>query len=98
MAVEPKLIRVGEKGEVTLPDDMRRHLGVNQGGLAAAVETPDGILITTRQGLVNWLLDQMGAALREHDLSLEELIESGRAERAAIIREMYGIDVADEPT
>lgn len=93
---EPTLVRIGKQGEVALPDDMRQHLGVGEGDLVAAVETPEGILITTREGLVTWLLDGLGASLREQGVTLEEWIESGRAERATIIREMYGFDVSDE--
>lgn len=37
-------------------------------------------------------LDGMGAALREQGLSLDELIESGRAERDELIREQYGLN------
>lgn len=37
------------------------------------------------------LLDKLGESLREQGLTLEELIESGRAERADLPREMYGI-------
>jgi hypothetical protein len=38
------------------------------------------------------LLDKPGEPLREQGLTLDELIESGRAERADLLREMYGID------
>ncbi len=38
------------------------------------------------------LLDKLGESLRKRGFYLEELIESGRAERDDLLREMYGID------
>jgi hypothetical protein len=37
-------------------------------------------------------LDRIGEALREQGVALDELIESGRAERELLLREHYGID------
>ncbi len=88
---QPKLVRVQEKGQVTLPADVRRKLGLKKGDLVSVAETADGILITPQEVMANKLLDQIGDALRERGLTLEELIESGREIRGQIIQEKYGI-------
>ena len=62
----------------------------------AVVSTPDGVLITPQEVVASQALDQIGAILREHGLSLEELIESGRASRDELVRERYGIE-SDAP-
>ena len=98
MAVEPRMVRIQEKGQVTLPAAVRRRLGLKKGDLVAVTETAEGILITPQAVVVNRALDKLGAILHEQGLSLAELIESGRTERAALIREQYGIDPGDEPT
>jgi hypothetical protein len=36
-------------------------------------------------------LDEIGAALREQGLSLEDMIERGREIRGQIVEELYGI-------
>lgn len=92
MATTQKLVRVQEKGQVTLPADIRRRLGIERGDLVAIVETPDGILITPQEVLATQALDRIGVALRETGLTLEDLIESGREIRGELIREQYGID------
>jgi hypothetical protein len=38
------------------------------------------------------LLDLIGEAIRSQDLTLDDLIESGRTERDDLLREMYGIE------
>ena len=89
---ERKLVRIQEKGQVTLPTEMRKKLGLKKGDLVAMIETDEGVLITPQQVLATRALDRIGAVLREQGLSLEELMESGREERAAILKDRYGIE------
>ena len=84
------LVRVQEKGQVTLPADIRKRLGLKKGDLVAVEETPYGMLITPQEVLALRDLDQIGAALREQGITLEELMESGRAVREELFREKYG--------
>jgi AbrB family looped-hinge helix DNA binding protein len=41
-----KLVRIQEKGQVTIPTEIRKKLGLKQGDLVAVMETPDGVFIT----------------------------------------------------
>jgi AbrB family looped-hinge helix DNA binding protein len=92
MMTELRLVRVQEKGQVTLPADVRRRLGLEKGDLVAIVETPEGVLITPQEVVATRALDRIGEVLREQGLSLEELIESGRTERDELLRTQYGIE------
>lgn len=86
-----RLVRVQDKGQVTLPTEFRKRLGMKKGDLVAVAETPDGLLITPQEVVAARALDRIGAALAEQGRSLEELIESGREERGELIRERYGL-------
>lgn len=97
MAAERKLVRIQEKGQVTLPADIRRRLGLKKGDLVAVEGTSDGVLITPQAVVAIKALDEIGKALREQGLSLEELIESGREHRDELVRELYGIDPSPDP-
>ena|SRR3989344_1118677 len=88
---ERKLVRVQEKGQVTLPADVREKLGLKKGDLVAVMETEGGIFISPQQAVANQALDKIGEVLREKGLSLEALIESGRMERGNILEKKYGI-------
>ena len=97
MALERKLVRIQEKGQVTLPAAVRKRLGLKKGDLVAVVGTPEGVLITRQEVVASTALDQIGTILREQGISLEELIEAGRDGRDELVREQYGIEPASQP-
>lgn len=94
MPSERKLVRIQEKGQVTLPADVRRRLGLKTGDLVAVTETDDGVLISPspRQVEAMRALDRVGKILREQGVDLNEMIESGRDIRGDLLTEEYGID------
>ena len=88
---ERTLVRIQEKGQVTLPARVRRQFGLKKGDLVAVTVTPEGVLITPQEVIAARALDALGAALRERGLTLEELIESGREVRGELIQEQYDL-------
>ncbi len=48
-----KLVRMQEKGQVTIPTEIRKKLGLKRGDLVAVMETPDGVYITPQQVVAN---------------------------------------------
>jgi antitoxin PrlF len=86
-----KLVRMQEKGQVTVPTEIRKKLGLKRGDLVAVMETPDGVFITPQQVLATKAFDQIGDILKEKGLSVEELIAQGREIRTDLLEEAYGI-------
>jgi antitoxin PrlF len=86
-----KLVRIQEKGQVTIPQEIRKKLGLKRGDLVAVMETPEGVFITPQQVVATKALDSIGEILKEQGLSLVELITSGRELRTDILHETYGI-------
>lgn len=87
---------IQERGQITLPADLRRKFGLKKGDVVVFEETPDGILISPKALLAMKLLDEIGDALREKGVALDDLIESGRAIRQEIYDEKYGQDADAE--
>lgn len=87
-----KLSVVQEKGQVTIPVEIRRKLGLKKGDLVAFVETEQGVLISPQEVVAMEALDKLGEMLKEKGIALEDLIESGREIRGEIVREKYNID------
>ena len=85
-----KLVRMQGKGQVTIPTEIRKKLGLKRGDLVAVMETPEGVFITPQQVVAKLALDRIGDTLKDQGLSLAELIASGRQIRTDILQEAYG--------
>jgi antitoxin PrlF len=86
-----KLVRIQEKGQVTIPTEIRKKLGLKRGDLVAVVETPEGVFITPQQVLATKAFDSIGDILKEQGLSLADVIDAGRQIRTDTLQEAYGI-------
>lgn len=90
-----RLAIVQKRGQITIPVEWRRKLGITEGGVVALTETEEGILLSPRKALAMDALDRIGEVLKEQGVTLEELIESGRDIRGEIVQE-YGLDTENE--
>ncbi len=86
-----KFVRIQEKGQVTIPTEIRKKLGLKRGDLVAVMETPDGVFITPQQVVATKALGSIGDILKKKGLSLAELIAQGRDIRTEILHETYSI-------
>jgi AbrB family looped-hinge helix DNA binding protein len=86
-----KLVRMQDKGQVTIPTEIRKRLGLKRGDLVAVVETREGMFITPQQVLATKAFETIGDILKEQGLSLAEVIASGRQIRSDLLQETYGI-------
>lgn len=93
---ESKLSIVQEKGQVTIPAEIRRKLGLKKGDLVAFVETENGVLISPREVVALDALRRLGESLKAKGITLEELMESGREIRGELLEEMYGLDASTD--
>jgi AbrB family looped-hinge helix DNA binding protein len=59
-----KLVRIQEKGQVTIPTAIRKKLRLKRGDLVAVMETPEGVLIMPQQVAANKALDSIGEILK----------------------------------
>ncbi len=84
-------VRVQEKGQVTLPREVRKRLKLKKGDLVTFVETSEGIVIKPAAVVANEALDEIGAALKAKGIKLEDLLERGREIRADLAKEKYGL-------
>jgi AbrB family looped-hinge helix DNA binding protein len=93
MTVEYKMpkaiVRVQEKGQVTIPLEIRQKLNLKKGDLVTFVETEDGVIIKPAEVIVMDALDKIGKALKDSGVSLEEFIERGREIRGEIVEGTY---------
>jgi AbrB family looped-hinge helix DNA binding protein len=82
-------VKVQGKGRVTIPLEIRQKWGLKKGDLVTFVETEQGVIIKPAEIVASGALDEIGRALREKGLSLEEIIERGREIREDLINDEY---------
>ena len=91
------LVRVQEKGQVTIPSQIRKRLKLKKGDLVIFEETEAGVMIRPAEVLVSEALNKIGKALQAKGISLQEIIDRGRDLRGDLIRNEYGLeDQSDE--
>jgi AbrB family looped-hinge helix DNA binding protein len=92
-----RVYTIQENGQVTLPVEWLRKYGLKKGDVVSFEETSEGkLVVVPRTVLVTDALDQIGEALKERGISLEELLERGRAIRGQLLKERYGLDVPSD--
>ncbi len=94
--MKPPAVRVQERGQVTIPKEIREKLGLKKGDLVTFVETDQGVLIKPAEIVVSSALDEIGEALREKGISLEELMQRGREIRGELIEEEYDLPTSED--
>ncbi len=89
-------VRVQEKGQVTIPLQIRKRLKLKKGDLVAFVETNAGVLITPAEVVVTQAAQAISRSLKEKGVTLEQLIERGREIRGDLLKEEYGLTDTSE--
>jgi hypothetical protein len=77
---------------IGLPPELLAELGLESDDEIWAVQTDEGLLLTTREALEDREFAEVEAELGKHGLSLDEIVESGREMRGELLKERYGID------
>jgi AbrB family looped-hinge helix DNA binding protein len=95
MAATQTLVRIEEDGRVRLPPEVRERLGLKVGDLVAIEEKAEGVVITSPEVVITKALAEIGEALKEQGLTLEDMIERGREIRGQLLREHYGLTDSD---
>ena len=83
------VVRIQEKGQVTIPLEIRRKLKLRKGDFVTFIETENGVVIKPAEVLAAETLDKIGKVLKEKGIDLDEMLESGREIRQEIYREKY---------
>ncbi len=84
-------VRVQEKGQVTIPLEIRKKLNLKKGDFVTFIPTDKGIVVQPVEVLITAALDKVGEELAERGVSLEQLIERGRDIRGELLKEVYGL-------
>jgi len=80
-------VRLRDRGQLTLPQAVRKELAVNDGDILTLVQIDDLAIITRRSSLLPKLSQEFTAIMKEDGVSLAELLQGLEEEREQIWRE-----------
>ena len=86
------VVRLQEKGQVTIPSEIRRKHKLKKGDLVVSDETEAGVEIKPVEILVSDALDQIGQALVAKGIDSVELIERDRYSLGEWVKDEYGME------
>lgn len=86
-------IQIRGKGSVTLPIELRRKYGLDEGDIITLIDLGDGsFLLTPIVTRVDRLGDRVAQAMAEEGISLDEIMTALDEERERYYQERYARD------
>ena len=75
-------VRVQEKGQVTIPREIRRKLKLKKGDLVTFISTENGIVIKTLNSAAEDLLAVLEKSLKTREIEIEQVLTRSRSTNA----------------
>jgi AbrB family looped-hinge helix DNA binding protein len=86
-------IQIRSKGALTIPVDLRRKYGLDEGDIITLIDLGDGsFLLTPKVPKVDRLGDRVAQAMAKEGVSLDEILTALDEERERYYREQYARD------
>ena len=82
-------VRLRERGQLTLPQAVRRDLAVDKGDVLTLVQIDDLAVLTRRSTLLPKLSEEFTAIMKEDGVSLADLLQGLEQEREQLWRERH---------
>ncbi len=67
--------RMREKGQITIPANIRESLHLNSNSVLSVTRVGDGILLTTKPSVFEAVSDKFSKAAKAKDISLDDLLK-----------------------
>jgi AbrB family looped-hinge helix DNA binding protein len=91
-ASRPVVVQVRERGQFTIPAEIRRQMGIEEGDVFSLMQLGD-TLVATRKKLVSpEIARAIETIMEEEGVTLTDLLEGLDKQREAYVREKYGIE------
>ncbi|MCA9909954.1 MAG: hypothetical protein KC519_14955 [Anaerolineae bacterium] len=83
---------ISASGDVNISPELLAKYGLKAGDEVAIVETEAGLLVGSKDDLIDKLLDQVGAAMLAKGVTLEVMMARSSEIRKDLLKEHYGLD------
>ena len=88
----PAVIQVRERGQFTIPAEIRRAMGIQDGDVFSLVWIGDTLIATRKRLVAPEVATAIEALMQEEGVTLEDLLENLEQQRERYVKEKYGIE------
>ena len=85
-------VRVQEKGQVTIPRDLRRKLRLKKGDMVTFTDTPQGVMLRSLEQAVQEMRQTLEAGLGQRGKRLDELLSVSQEQGGEQAVQVFGLD------
>ena len=89
-------VRVQEKGQVTIPLDLRRKLKLKKGDMVTFLETPQGVVIRSLREAMRELQQSLEEKLARRGQKLEALLAASQEEGGELVARRFGLNDGEQ--
>lgn len=89
----PFVVRVRDRGELTIPAEMRRQMGIEEGDVFSLMQLGDTLVATRKKLVAPKIARAIEALMEEEGLTLGDLLDGLEKQRKDFIRDRYGLEV-----
>ena len=87
----PMVVRVRQRGQFTIPGEIRRRMGIREGDIFSLIQLGDTLVATRKKLVAPQIAKNMAALMEEEGLTLGDLLEESKKQRERYVREKYGL-------
>jgi len=87
----PMVVRVRQRGQFTIPAEIRRRMGIREGDIFSLIQLGDTLVATRKKLVAPQIAKNMAALMEEEGLTLGDLLEESEKQRERYVREKYGL-------
>jgi AbrB family looped-hinge helix DNA binding protein len=88
----PVVVQVRERGQLTIPAEIRRQMGIEEGDVFSLVQLGDTLVATRKELVAPEIARAIEALMGEEGVTPGDLLEGLQEQREAYVREKYGIE------
>jgi antitoxin PrlF len=82
-------VRLRQRGQITVPREVRDRLNVNEGDTLSLVQVGSTLILTPKRPVVPLLADRIAELMEQDGVTLADLLLGLEEERAAIYQERW---------
>jgi AbrB family looped-hinge helix DNA binding protein len=86
------VVQVRERGQFTIPAEIRRQMGIEEGDVFSLIQLGDTLVATRKKLVAPEVAAAIEGLMREQGVTLADLLDGLEKQREVYVREKYGLE------